>query len=288
MTNPSSQELLRSGPAVTVQQLQEELYDGSVDYRLGSPHLAHWPLYDRLVGVVRDHLRRLDQDGLPLDVLEVGAGHGGYTEPVLAAGCTVTAVEMSRPSLAELTRRYGSNPRFTPVFDPDGSLSGAGGPYSLILCVSVLHHIPDYLGFLDAAMGRLAPGGTLLTLQDPLWYARAGRRSRVLDRTGFYSWRIWQGDLRRGLSTVHRRLRGRYDETNPSDMVEYHVVRDGVDERAIADLLAPRFRAVSLVPYWSNQSSAIQRIGHRLGVHNTFGVSAVGLGRGADAGPRPS
>lgn len=268
-----------------VQELQETLYDEEVDYRVGSPHLAHWQLYDRLVGVLRNHVRDLGERGLPLDVLEVGAGHGGYTEPALAAGCAVTAVEMSRPSLAELTSRFGSNPGFTPVFDADGALSGAADRYSMILCVSVLHHIPDYLTFLDAALGKLAPGGSLLTLQDPLWYARADKRGQLLDRAGFYSWRLTQGDLLRGLATTRRRLTGVYDETNPSDMVEYHVVREGVDERAIVDRLTPRFGAVSLLPYWSNQSSAVQRIGDRLGVHNTFGLSAVDFRPDPGAGP---
>lgn len=260
---------------MTVQELQETVYGEEVDYRVGSPHLAHWKLYDQLVRILRDQVRGLAERGLPLDVLEIGAGHGGYTEPALATGCAVTAVEMSRPSLSELTRRFGTNSRFTPVFDADGSLTGTAERYSLILCVSVLHHIPDYLGFLDGALGKLAPGGSLLTLQDPIWYARAGSRSRLLDRAGFYSWRVTQGDLLRGLATTRRRLQGTYDETNPSDMVEYHAVRDGVDEQAIVELLTPRFGAVSLLPYWSNQSAAMQRIGSRLRVHNTFGLSAV-------------
>ena len=259
---------------MTTQQLQEVVYDAEVDYRVGSPHLAHWKLYDQLTGILRDHVRGVAERGLPLNVLEIGAGHGGYTEPALAAGCAVTAVEMSRPSLTELTRRFGTNRGFTPVLDPDGSLDGIADRYSLILCVSVLHHIPDYLDFLNRALDKLAPGGLFLTLQDPIWYARAGSRSRLLDRTGFYSWRVGQGDLLRGLATTGRRLRGSYDETNPSDMVEYHVVRDGVDEHAILDLLMPRFGAVTLLPYWSNQSAAMQRIGGRLGVHNTFGTSA--------------
>jgi SAM-dependent methyltransferase len=263
--------------AVTVQELQETQYHEEVDYRLGSPHLAHWQLYDRLVGVLRERVRDLAMRGLPLDVLEVGAGHGGYTEPALAAGCTVTAVEMSRPSLAELTRRYGTNSRFLPLFDQDGSLSGTGQEYSMLLCVSVLHHIPDYIGFLGKAVDKLRPGGTLLTLQDPIWYDRAGSHCRALDRAGYYSWRVLQGDLVRGLSTIGRRVRGRYDESNPSDMVEYHVVRDGVDEQALLDLLVPRFDSVTLVPYWSNQSGAVQRLGSRLGMLNTFGIDAVGF-----------
>jgi hypothetical protein len=58
-------------------------------------------------------------------------------------------------------------------------------------------------------------------------------------------------------------------------MVEYHVVRDGVDEQAIVDLLAPMFERVELFTYWSTQSRAAQAIGRRLGLVNTFGVAAT-------------
>lgn len=259
-----------------MRQLQESHYDEQVDYRHGSPHLTHWVLFDRLVGLVRTELARLAAAGLDLDVLEVGAGHGGYTEPVLAAGSAVTAVEMSQPALDRLTARYGTNDRFRAVLDPDGRLAAVGSGYSMVLAVSVLHHIPDYLAFLAAATERLRPGGTLLALQDPMWFARIGRPVRLLDRGAFYAWRLGQGELSRGLHTVGRRLRGVYDETNPSDMVEYHAVREGVDELAVRDLLRCRFAEVRLETYWSHVAPAAQRAGERLGLRNTFGVVATG------------
>lgn len=267
-----------------MQLLQESSYGESVDYRWGSPHLTHRRLYDSLVEVLRDRLRELDRAGLPLTVLEIGAGHGGYTEPALAAGCSVTAVEMSRPSLQRLGHRYGTNPKLTTVFDADGTLSEVRGQYSLVLCVSVLHHVPDYLSFLRRATGRLVSGGSLLSLQDPLWYPTVSRPSRLLDRSGYCLWRLAQGNLRRGLGTLTRRVRGRYDESNPSDMVEYHVIRQGVDETAVQEQLGSSFETVSLLDYWSNQSSVCQRLGDRWALRNTFGVSATGY-RGRPAGP---
>ncbi len=261
---------------MTVQELQETVYDEEVDYRVGSPHLAHWRLYNQLVGILRDHVHGLVERDLPLDVLEIGAGHGGYTEPALAAGCAVTAVEMSRPSLTELTRRFGTNDRFRGVFDPDGRLAGVDDGFSLALCVSVLHHIPDYLSFVDTVVEQLAPGGTFLALQDPLWYPRADRSARLLDRGSYYVWRLGQGNATRGLATLSRRLRGRYDEAEPADMVEYHVVRRGVDEEALLDRLRPHFTEVELLPYWSSQLPVGQRLGDRLGLRNTFGIAAVG------------
>lgn len=256
------------------QLLQESVYNESADYRRGSPHLSHWSLYDRLTAMLRDEIRRLSDADLPLDVLEIGSGHGGYTEPALAAGCQVTAVEMSRPSVAELDRRFSTNRSFRSVLDPDGSLAGVDQEFSLVLCVSVLHHIPDYLTYLEAVTQRLRAGGTLLVLQDPVWFARSARTTRLVDRGGFYAWRLGQGDVVRGLATVSRRLRGKYDPDNPSDMVEYHAVRQGVDEAAVKRLLEPSFGSVSLFTYWSNQSRIVQRVGEDLRLRNTFGISA--------------
>jgi SAM-dependent methyltransferase len=256
--------------------IQEAVYNDDVDYRLGSPHLAHWSLHDRLVGILRSQIQELAASRLPLTVLEIGAGAGGYTEPTLAAGCRVTAVEMSRASINRLRLKYTTNPGFHAVYDPDGSLDMIRDQFALVLCVSVLHHIPDYLGFLDKATRLLLPGGALLSLQDPMWYPRVGRRIHGLDRLGYFTWRLSQGNYRRGFLSVIRRKRGGYDERNPSDMVEYHVVRDGLDEEAMVEAMKERFKRVDMLPYWSNQLSAMQWAGDRLRVHNTFGVRATG------------
>jgi SAM-dependent methyltransferase len=259
-----------------MQEKQEFVYSAETDYRAGSPHLVHHVLYDRLVGILRQTLRDLRAAGLPFSVLEIGAGHGGYTEPALAAGCQVTAVEMSRPSLARLAEKFGANANFKGVFDPDGALSEVGSGFSLILCVAVLHHIPDYLAALTQASSRLVPGGALLSLQDPIWYPRQSKVSRGLYRVGYYVWRLPRGNWKRGVGSVVRRTRGTLDEDNPSDMVEYHVVRNGVDESAIRDLLLKKFGDVQVVPYWSSQSAAVQWIGTRLRLRNTFGILATG------------
>jgi SAM-dependent methyltransferase len=263
---------------------QEFFYTADTDYRSGSPHLAHYVLYDRLVSLLRHVLKDLAVAGLPLSVLEIGAGHGGYTEPALAAGCQVTAVEMSRPSLSRLDEKFGTNAHFRGVFDPDGTLAEVGAGFSLILCVSVLHHIPDYLEAISQASSRLLPGGALLSLQDPIWYPRQSMFSRVAERTGYYAWRSTQGNLRRGAATLVRRSRGVLDTDNPSDMVEYHVVRNGVDEAAIRELLLTTFEEVRVIPYWSNQLLAAQWIGTRLRLRNTFGILATNYrGEGRDA-----
>ena len=104
--------------------------------------------------------------------------------------------------------------------------------YSLIMFVSVLHHIPDYMSCLKMACQRIANGGSLLTLQDPLLYSRHKTAHRV-DQAACLAWRLGQGNLSRGMKTRLRRIRGILDETDPGDMVEYHVIRDGVDEEEV-------------------------------------------------------
>jgi glycosyltransferase involved in cell wall biosynthesis/SAM-dependent methyltransferase len=255
---------------------QEKFYNSEINYRQGSPHLAHPILYEHLVRVLREQVASLAADKLSLDVIEIGAGHGGFTEPMLAAGCRVTALEMSQASVSRLNSLFAENPLFSCLYNPDGSLACLTEDYSLAACVSVLHHIPDYMAALVDLTDRIRVGGSLVILQEPLWYPRTRSAALRLNRFGYLSWRMRQGSLRRGLATELRRVRGYYDESNPSDMIEYHIVRQGVDEEAISDLLRSRFKEVRVIRYWSNQSQLVQRLGQHLALDNTFGVVASG------------
>ncbi|HWG73086.1 MAG TPA: methyltransferase [Acidimicrobiales bacterium] len=230
------------------------------------------------MATVLDALTALAESGLPLSVLEVGAGHGAFTEPLLAAGAEVTASEMSRPSISYLEGRYRHNPHFRAVFDPDGSLALLEGQrFSFVLCSSVLHHIPDYLAFLHGVTTKhMYAGGTLLSLQDPLWYPTVGRATHRLDRACYLVWRLSRGNYRVGMQTVSRRLRHQLDENDPSDMVEYHVVRQGLDQEEIRRRLSESFLEVSVSPYWSTQAAVLQKIGERMFRPNTFLLLASG------------
>ena len=214
---------------VGIQHFQEFAYAPGYDYRNGAPHLKHAQLYDWLTASIREEVRRLRVAGLPLTVLEVGAGDGAFIEVLLAMGASVRATEMSRPSIKLLQNRFGTNPAFEVTFDSDGSMSGLGdSKYALILYASVLHHIPDYLSALAVACDHhLLPGGTLLTFQDPMWYPSLDRGVRATSEAMYLSWRLSRGRVLQGLAARSRRLRAGLSEEEPSDMVEYHVVRNG-------------------------------------------------------------
>ncbi|MGU3293309.1 class I SAM-dependent methyltransferase [Williamsia sp. M5A3_1d] len=209
-------------------------------------------------------------------VLEIGAGHGTFTETSLNAGAEVTVTEMSAPSYKHLADRYRDDDRVTVIHDSDGrGVFQTGTTFDVILLISVIHHIPDYEDVLAALMRDVvAADGDLLTFQDPLWYPRQRKSARALAVGSYFVWRLAQGNLRQGLRTRLRRLRGTYDDTEIADLVEYHVVRQGVDEQAIVRLAEPLFETIELTTYFSTQSTVMQRIGETRFPHNTFAITA--------------
>jgi SAM-dependent methyltransferase len=208
-------------------------------------------------------------------VLEIGAGHGSFTEVFASLGAEVVVTEMSESSARLLKTRFQHNPQVSVMFDPDGEgVFRLDQQVDMVACISVLHHIPDYLGFVTRIVDLIRPRGTFTSYQDPLWYPRRGRLDRGIDRGSYFLWRMQGGEFGRGIQTRMRRLRRVYDESSPSDMVEYHVVRRGVDEHALRDLLLRSFGDVSIRTYWSTQSHLLQRAGEHWAPVNTFGLEA--------------
>src|SRR3954452_8340429 len=117
---------------MTAKSFQDLHYGEDIDYGRGSPHLSHRDLYLELVSVVHRVLLAIDNAGLPHTVLEVGAGHGGYTESVLAAGYEVTAVDMASASVQHLQSKYSMTQQFTAIFDESGDLRAVEGQFSLV------------------------------------------------------------------------------------------------------------------------------------------------------------
>jgi phospholipid N-methyltransferase len=255
-------------------ELQERAHGAGHDHAKGSPHIRHHSIRNQVIADLHALVGDVIDSKGRCRVLELGAGHGTFTDHLLAAGAEVELTEMSLPSVELLRHRFRHNAKVTVVHDHDGQTACSGGPLDALVCISVLHHIPDYVATVEKLLGRVVPGGAFFSIQDPLWYPRQSRVSRSLDQSAYLLWRLGQGDLRRGLATRLRRLRGVYDETNEADMVEYHVVREGVDEAALLALLEPAFEELRLHRYWSTQSGLLQAVGERFGPPTTFGIAA--------------
>ncbi|MCL6733474.1 class I SAM-dependent methyltransferase [Streptomyces neyagawaensis] len=255
-------------------ELQEREHGVGHDYAKGSPHIRHHTVRDRLIGDLHALVHEvIDRNG-QCRVVELGAGHGTFTDHLLAAGAQITVTEMSEPSAHLLRHRFQHNPNVTVIHDKDGTAACTAGPFDAVVCISVLHHIPDYLTTVKQLVENTVPGGAFFSAQDPLWYPRRSPLSLGLDRGAYFLWRLGQGHLRRGIATRLRRIRGVYDDMNEADMVEYHVVRNGVDEEALQGLLAPAFAKLEVQRYWSTQSGFMQAVGERVCPPSTFSLVA--------------
>jgi SAM-dependent methyltransferase len=259
-----------------VLRAQDEAHAQGHDYTSGSPHLRH----DVLRLDIEARLSRLVRDAVGRSggcrVLEIGAGHGSFTHTLLDAGATVTVTEASRASAEHLVSEFERDDRVVVVHDEGGEfLLDQAERWDLAVLISVVHHIPDYLAFFDQLQGVIAEGGAIFSVQDPLWYPRRSRASHLASRATYFAWRLGQGNYRRGLATRLRRVRGGYSATAESDLVEYHVMRQGVDEEAIRALLAAEFD-VEVFSYWSTQSPLLHRAFARSGLRSDFGIEATG------------
>jgi hypothetical protein len=183
---------------------------------------------------------------------------------------------MASGSVAHLETRYFGDPGVMIVDDAGGTWVFKAATQFDLVVATVLHHIPDYLAAVARYADLTEPGGSFIRWQDPIWYSHQPPATLAASRVAYLAWRITQGNLRRGLATGIRRLCGRLDESNVSDMSEYHVVRLGVDESALMHLLRARYAQTNLIAYWSTQSAALQRVGDWLGLRDTFALVARG------------
>ncbi len=261
-------------PVVAETNFQESGHSEGHDYARGSPHLKHPSLSAMIMSSLDEVVGSL-QKGEPLEILEVGAGHGTFTAALHSLGANVTVTEMSKDSANYLSTEFANSPSVEVVYDPDGSWAfRTERTFDAVICVSVLHHIPDYLAATRRFCELIRPGGSFVSWQDPLLYSGVADRQRRAANVSYYLWRATQGGWLRALNTASRRVRGVLDETKLADMVEYHVVRDGVDEQALSSLLTDQFDSVNVRKYWSTQASSLQSLGERRGYETTFGIVA--------------
>lgn len=251
-----------------------DLYTSLCDaYREHQPHLRHsdlHELHERCIDELMQGLRPCPT------VLDLGAGDGASTQSFLTRGAVVTAVDLSEVQLQNLRARCGSaEGRLKTVCgDALASLQWLG-TFDVVVASSFLHHVPDYVALVAQALDHVSPVGRFFSFQDPLRYDTLSRSTYAFSNGSYFAWRLFQGDLLRGLQTRIRRARGIYGPGRVEDDAEYHVTRNGVDQNRLADVARARGFAVRAIHYFSTQSSFLQRIGTQLGVANTFALIAL-------------
>lgn len=260
-----------------VAHFQDEAHGSDHDYDIGSPHLTHPQLRSEIIRRLRVLVReRIEATGRAR-VLEIGAGHGSFTDHLLAFGAEVTATEMSVSSAEHLRARYAANPRARVLHDPDGdAASHLEESFDLVVAASVLHHIPDYLTAIRSWTAVTAPGGTFFSVADPLLYSEVTPWAHRLQWGAHYAWRLGRPGQFTAARNLLRRKRHGASADHSADMVEYHVLRDGVDHVSLAAQLRESFTDVDTWSYWSTPSPTLQALGERAGLLTNFAVTARG------------
>ena len=250
--------------------------EGTANCVSASPHLTHATICDLYAQLVARTFNTAKKYASMPRVLDLGAGEGSATLPFLELGAHVTAVDISESQLAVLRRKCGRFATRLRVYGEDINemLKGTEERYDIVVMNSFVHHIPDYLALFHKSVAILQPNGLLFTFQDPLRYDTLGRGSLYFSMGGYFFWRLFQGNYLQGLRTRIRRLRGIYIPGSKEDDAEYHVTRNGVDQDAIAQLLASESFTCDIIRYFSTQSSIFQRLGLFFGIKNTFAIIA--------------
>jgi SAM-dependent methyltransferase len=170
-------------------------------------------------------------------VLDAGGGSGNASHYLFEQGLQPVLVDVS-DEMIELWRRKAAGLGFEPqtqVAELEEFFSEDEREWDLVVFSSVLHHLEDPQRLLVQAARRLAPGGLVVTVFDPLRLPRRGAVVRKLDYVGWLFVHA-RGELPR---VVAQRLRPKAPAApapNIGAIAEFHAVT-GLDDRALISAL---------------------------------------------------
>jgi SAM-dependent methyltransferase len=127
-------------------------------------------------------------------VLEVGAGHGTFTEILSARGARVVATDVSQRCADVLRERFAGDARVTVVHGGADAVAGLP-PFDSAVLINVLEHIPDDDVALQDLAATLKPGGRLI-----LWVPAFQLLYSDFDRKIGHHRRYRKGELRAQLT----------------------------------------------------------------------------------------
>lgn len=165
-------------------------------------------------------------------VLDACGGSGYASLELGAMGLDVVTVDIS-PDMLAIYERKASAAGLTATVDVGeiaSFLSMSRDQWDLVVFSSALHHLDDYRGVLDAVRERLAPGGVIATVFDPIAAGKLAQRIRYAD---YLLWlavtrpRAFLGRL------GHRAARAGASSDSVGRLAERHALT-GIDDIALA------------------------------------------------------
>ncbi len=248
--------------------------------------------YDRELGIVKSPWERriflnqidfmvekLRQEfpGSELQAVDLGAGTGNLTLPLLEAGVGVTAVDLSRAMLDELSAKYVKNSHDLTQFNIEclhadeflDRMIAAGRTVHLVCACSFYHHLPDYLATLARAARIIRPGGFLFLAHEPMRKDTVSRLSRGMQWLDFKFWRV-KVHLRKLVDRKYSPDKF-YD---PNSLADYWDLTTGCDQERMAEILQAAGFETILTCYDSKRSKLFHHVCRSLGTQSLFMITA--------------
>lgn len=234
--------------------------------------------YDRYVGLVCNpwEQRRFDADlrriaaRLPrgFTALDLGCGTGNLTLRLLNLGADVTAVDLSAAMLDRLRSKATAARLRTVHADADAFLAADARCYDLVCACSFLHHVPDYLATAAAAARRVAPGGCLYFVHEPLPRGECNLAGRVLESIDFA---LQRAAMRLRLGRRWPRNDPYYD---PAGLADYWAISGGIDSAALSAAVRREGLAPRIERYDSKRHCVLHRLAAAAGSRHLLMLEA--------------
>jgi SAM-dependent methyltransferase len=150
------------------------------------------------------------------------AARANVTLKLLQLGLTVDALDLSPEMVGLLEQKAASAIQEGRLLTHIGTLDHlqTQGNYALITAYSVLHHVPDYLEFVEQCIGYLAPKGILLIDHEVVPRAGRGRALELAEQWLAYAdaiircpYLFWRKFLKLCVPSAYQRLLPNMDYT---------------------------------------------------------------------------
>jgi len=247
--------------------------------------------YDENLGIVKNpwerrrFLQQIDRidhhlrENFPqntIQSLDLGAGTGNLTLPLLQAGHSVTAVDLSDEMLKQLSincrKNHISEDRLEkiigPVDDVLNEMIRQERMFHLITACSFYHHLPDYLETLQLAARIVRPGGFLFLAHEPMRKDTLSPLSRLMQTLDFKWWRI-KGRIK-NLVAKKSSADPYYD---PNSLADYWDLTTGCDQTLMCDTLNKNGFEVNLTCYDSRRSLYFHHVCRLMKTKTLFMIS---------------